>query len=120
MAGARMTETRILVLPLLLNPQNLELTCLFVSFFLQSCSHSKVNIKNKVNLIQIFGYCTYCYTLTTGDAVTFSASIWLDVLRILRKQLVSQIVKKSNKNEGVSNNVVYATQTCHAFLSLYM
>lgn len=97
MSGARMAETRIMVLPFLLNPQNLALACLFLSFFLQSCSHSKANIKNKVHPIQIFGYCTYSYTLATGNAVAFSASIWLDVLRILRKQLFSQIVKKSNE-----------------------
>lgn len=37
--------------PFLLNPQNLELTCLSTSFFLQSCSHSKANIETKAIFI---------------------------------------------------------------------
>lgn len=42
-------ETGILGFPFVLNPQNLELACLSISFFLQSCSHSKANIKTKEN-----------------------------------------------------------------------
>lgn len=51
MADSRMTETRVLGFPFLLNCWNLELACLSISFFLQTRSHSKENIKTKVNLI---------------------------------------------------------------------